>query len=941
MGQFVSAASGSASMVNSGTLNVAAHATANGGSSANATATAVGAWQNVDPLPMNFTNSGTMNVSAVAKASAATGNALASAIGYTGSAHGGGTETATIVNSGTMNVAATASAPGHATAFAEGLVVHNAHTTTSFLTPTAGGGSTLVVNHNGQPLVANITNSGTLTVLAKANGMGTTSTTVTNTTAGGATTQVVTTHPHSSALATGIRVDAGLLGVTTTTTPAGGTPVVHHNNTTITNSGTIDVTAITNGGPAQAYGIRVTQDGAATPVAGQVLTINNSGDIIAKFSTDGGTTFHRGEAIDVSSAPVASTVINLMGGNITGNIELQSNADTINAITGTTVFNGIVNSGCMPAGGITAAATGGAADNPTLSSCGVGTLNINSGGNLELAVDAVDGPSYVFMNTLNVAADGTLTFDLPQANGGEAAAGTYPQVFVDTATVDGTVVANISAPNGLFDTTTYQNVIDANSLTLGPDFQCVLTGIPSGSLLLSLGCVEDATNNLDITLTRKPFESVAGLNGNATAVGTGLDSYYNVNLTGGAATMFNNLFLFTNAANYNTALNMLSGSVYANYLNSFPSLGVHENDLVDHATNCEIPALAGSALECRSSSNIHVWGQLDYQTRKADGDNEAGTSRSKRFTGLLGIDFNAGNNAIFGVDAGYLSNNLHDNQFGDTAKGNGWTAGVYGDYDPGAFFVKGLATYSDLSGNSTRHINFSGLATGATFAATPTGSPDVKMWTFGLHGGARLPMGATSVITPYLNYDYVNAKLDGFDENNGNGAGLTIASSSSNHSFLTGGVKWATQMGGVVPEVNLGYRYRFGSNYSKVHEWFTPDPENDFDIVSASQKKGTFLAGLSVGGKLGPVDVRIGYEGEFNGDVVSHSGNFKFVLPLGGHAAPPPPPPAPPPPPPPPPPPATQTCPDGSVIDATATCPPPPPPPPPPPAPVERGERGQ
>jgi iron complex outermembrane recepter protein len=41
---------------------------------------------------------------------------------------------------------------------------------------------------------------------------------------------------------------------------------------------------------------------------------------------------------------------------------------------------------------------------------------------------------------------------------------------------------------------------------------------------------------------------------------------------------------------------------------------------------------------------------------------------------------------------------------------------------------------------------------------------------------------------------------------------------------------------------------------------------------------------------------------------------------------------------PPPPPPATQTCPDGSVIDATATCPPPPAPPPPPPA--TQGERG-
>jgi outer membrane immunogenic protein len=47
--------------------------------------------------------------------------------------------------------------------------------------------------------------------------------------------------------------------------------------------------------------------------------------------------------------------------------------------------------------------------------------------------------------------------------------------------------------------------------------------------------------------------------------------------------------------------------------------------------------------------------------------------------------------------------------------------------------------------------------------------------------------------------------------------------------------------------------------------------------------------------------------------------------------------PPPPPPPPPPPAPATQTCPDGSVIDAAATCPAPPPPPPPPAPAPERG----
>src|SRR4029078_5653952 len=183
-------------------------------------------------------------------------------------------------------------------------------------------------------------------------------------------------------------------------------------------------------------------------------------------------------------------------------------------------------------------------------------------------------------------------------------------------------------------------------------------------------------------------------------------------------------------------------------------------------------------------------------------------------------------------------------------------------------------------------------------------------------GGARFPMGGASVVTPYLNLDYVHAKMDEFIETGGTGAELHLGNNKASHTFLTGGVKWATQMGGVVPEVNLGYRYRFGEKRTDISEAFMCQIDTcAFDVVAAGQKKGTFLAALSVGGKVGPVDVRIGYEGEFNGDVTSHSGNFKFVLPLGGHAAPPPPPPpvvAPPPPP-------------GEVA---APRPPPPPPPP-------------
>ena len=66
--------------------------------------------------------------------------------------------------------------------------------------------------------------------------------------------------PLSSAVATGIRVNSGI------------------NNLTISNSGSINVDAITaNGGNAEAYGIRLVANGDVTPTADDVTTINNSG----------------------------------------------------------------------------------------------------------------------------------------------------------------------------------------------------------------------------------------------------------------------------------------------------------------------------------------------------------------------------------------------------------------------------------------------------------------------------------------------------------------------------------------------------------------------------------------------------------------------------------------------------------------------------------------
>ncbi len=866
------------------TLNTSAVFTVNAtavasGSFGGAGASAAGLFQNAQAA--SFWNSGTFGVHANALVSASSGSAGAFAFGAGASASG--TLAVSYLNEGLIDVTALASAPSSAYAGAIGLGFSATDAVTTLAVPTLPA-----------LITGTVSNAGTLNVAAVALGDG-----------GSHTIGGTTTVPNSSATATGIYMASGA------------------NNATIVNSGAINVDAWTNGGPATATGILVEDNGEGIAPAGtEVLTIiNDGGSIVVRESVDGGTTFRRGMAIDVANAP-NNTVINLLGdGNIYGNIDIQT-GDAIAVESGTTYFDGIINPECGPP-----------AYDGLPSLCGQGSLTIDNGGNLVLADPRVtgdpatyDGPAYVYVNEFTVGADGTITYELQPSAGGVQPIGTYPQVFAETANLDGTLVADVTTPTGLFaDSYFWNNVIDAE-VRNGTFDQCVLDGAYSGSLLIDFGCTYDAGNNVDLFLNRIAFDQVTGLNQNGTSVGSGLECVYDTSLTGGAANLFGDLFLITDPADYNDALNQLAGASYANYLQSFQSLGVHYNDMLDKATSCEIPALAGSVIECRASAPLHMWGQVDYQWRKADGDNEAGTMKAKRLTGMIGLDASVGSAGILGLAVGYGKNNTRDNRYGDVIKGEGWNVGAYGVFDPGTFYVKAMTNWSKFNGDSTRGVDFGIYGPALSFGGVATGSPDVNMWTLGLHGGGRVAMGANSVLTPYLNLDYVSAKLKGFTETGLDGGNLTVLSSKSKHTWLTGGVKYATQMGGVVPEVNLGYRYRMGDERSSFNAAFLGDTGCDFEVVSAAQKRGTFLVGASVGGKMGPVDLRIGYEGEFNSDITSHAGNFRIIVPLGARAAP-----APAPAPvmaPPPPPPAP--------VEEAA-----PPPPPPPPAPVERGERGQ
>jgi hypothetical protein len=619
----------------------------------------------------------------------------------------------------------------------------------------------------------------------------------------------------------------------------------------ISNSGLLSVSAATDGGTSEATAIRILDTGAASDPSAVITITNDGGTIIARRSEDGGESWLRGTAIDTSAAPNAS-VINLVGdGGIYGDISVAA-GDTINVSGGETWFDGIINPACASGG------------------CGRGTLNVGDGGALFLRHNSAgnDGPSAAYVEQLNVEADGTLIFELPSGADPESA---YPQITADVANLDGSLL--VRSASGLYaDSYLFQNVIDAD-VRNGQFDSCGIDGNPA---LLELSCAYDGEGNVDLGIERIAFNAVAGLTRNQAAAGSGIEEVYDVGLTGPFAEMVEELFGF-DEVEYRDAVNQLTGAGHAAYLQSFNALGVQQNQLLDRATGCELPDKLASSLSCRTGT-IRLWGQVDYTNRNNDGDVEAPAYDAGQWTAVIGGDVPVGADAVVGASLAKVTNHLSFRRDGNS-DADGYQAGLYGVFDPGAYYAKLFGTLGWYDGDSRRRIDWTPM--GGTLAGELQGDPDVRLATLGAHFGYRLALSDASVLTPFLNVDYTSAKLDGFTEVGIAGAALEVETSKSNRTVVTAGAKWAADVGGIVPQAELGYRYLFGDRRAIFNATFAAEEGSGFEIVSAAEKRSSLFGGLSLGGKVGSVDVRVGYQGLFDGNSTSHSGNFRIILPLG------------------------------------------------------------
>ncbi len=477
-----------ASFTNSGAFTVGATATAQGTTSAGAESGAIGFKVAGEPVNLVVSNSKTFTVTSSAAAN--TGEAYAGALGMLFSA----TYNPTIV------VEEDEESHGHGTT--EG---HSGENGQNGHGGTSEEGPVVWEEEATNAIGGTIANSGTITISAAASG--------------------VLANDAMSAVSSGYGARAQAGGVLFESSV---------NNATFTNTGTVSVSAVTNGGLSEAAGIVVTNfpESPILPTETDVFTlVNNGGTIIARESTNGGTSWQRGVAIDTSVAPNRADIRFLGASSVYGDIKLSSD-DAVTIVSGQTRLDGVVNPFEDSMEPTVVTGTIATARLSPLSVVPAGPLNGSmtiAGGATLLLVDqpynnpSYSGPAGVNVDTFTIASGGTLAVQLPTSSNATLAQAAYPYVNANTANLAGTLQLVLSPQNGLYaNQYVFNDIVDAS--VRNGTFSSVVTN--TGSVLLTPSVVYDAGANVDLRLTRVAFGAVPGLTFNQTATGNAIEAVY-------------------------------------------------------------------------------------------------------------------------------------------------------------------------------------------------------------------------------------------------------------------------------------------------------------------------------------------------------------------------------------------------------------------------------
>jgi len=543
-------------------------------------------------------------------------------------------------------------------------------------------------------------------------------------------------------------------------------------------------------------------------------------------------------SLTLSGGGLATPTINLTGGFIQGNGTLTGTTDSANVTTFTNNGGTLAPLGTLVVQGTFTQTAGGTTQFRASNTGTTDLLNVSGAANL----------------------------------GGTIKAAVQPGLF--GATTDYSIVVAATTLNGTF----------ANAASSSPFFKATAT---------------NNGNNVDVTLTRQAFGSIAGLNANQQAVGNVLERNYSTGLTGNIGSFYSNILsatstdALTQLSGANTAvtqtLNLSSGSMFMTMMldqggawlggdtgtgtaSSGAPLGYAVADKPTRGSD------AFAAMTPRQTPAPRTWRAWTSAFGAIQGlTTSDGTSANQQVGGgAIGADLQVDPTRLFGFTFGASTSGFSAGSTSGTATAG--HIGLYGVQTFSPFYVAGALTYSRANNATNRTITGVGPTENAkgSFASDQLGGR-VEL-------GRRFLVSSYGV-TPYVALQYSTVWQRGYTENS------TTASGAPGVLGLTYQPTTTTSLPGFLG-VQLDQRMMLGNKLwtpylraSWVHEFkpasqitagFVTVPGSQFTVDGP--RTAADSARIEVGSKLA-LTARMELFGKFTGEF---SGSSYIVAGNGG-----------------------------------------------------------
>ncbi|MEG0235055.1 autotransporter family protein [Cetobacterium sp.] len=569
-------------------------------------------------------------------------------------------------------------------------------------------------------------------------------------------------------------------------------------------------------------------------------------------------------------------IISIKGNGITGGVDLNgirvqglgataTNNGTINVdglgawgmyagIDGTAINSkdGVINVSATAEGGMIA--SGGTAINYGTINIGIGNSNtdiveLDKNGNevIKSAMYATNGGTIENYGTIN--SNGNLT--LGSSNGGVYMIGTsedgsYGKITAKNVSIDGDVVVSAGiTKNGFKNEYTMQNVVDAEDITLGDNFN-----FTSNSLLYDAEAVTDRWGNLDATLNRNDKTLSDFTTGYITSTADIFGKYQNEEtfktLNSDAKEVVKAIDTSSTEA-IDRSLNDLTPTIYSN-------LG--RQILETSETFKEQDMVAINSLG-ENSYNFTFIGE--YQDIDSRDNIEGYKSKLSGFVGAMSF----GDGTFGTIGYGY-----NDIDYKDNGKGHIQTIHLGLNR-----FMKyqGVDFRLGLGGEYNFHENKRDMDLVSRRAESDYDSYGVRA-----SGEVSKVFGEKAFVKPYLGFDLAHMKYDSFTESNANSLNATVESENYTSVLPKIGLLVGDRFGGLNLFAGIEYSYELG-NMDKEQEFSFEGfsgkgklPKDDLECGTTGVKLGAnyevnnFTLGASVGKNFGRrdnsfVNVSIGY----------------------------------------------------------------------------------